>query len=121
MNLARRRLSAGNKAIEGGISLEALLGFDENQEITYRLRLRAALLLSNDVAKRREISKAVNDFYTLRSRTVHGSLVKTKDRQSDDTCVARGLEICSDVLRLIVRLNKPFIPADWELSGGQPF
>ena len=120
LNLARRRLSAGNKAIEGGISLEALLGFDENQEITYRLRLRAALLLSNDVAKRREISKAVNDFYTLRSRTVHGSLDKTKVRQSDDACVARGLEICSDVLKVIVCLNKPFIPADWELSGGQP-
>jgi len=46
--LARRRHYAGNKAIEGAICLEALLGDDSSQELTYRLRLRAALLLGKD-------------------------------------------------------------------------
>jgi hypothetical protein len=120
LNLARRRSSAGNKAIEGGICLEALLGADANQEITYRLRLRAALLLSADFNERREISKAVNEFYALRSKTVHGAQYEPGNIQKNDPCAALGLDICARVLRKIVSLNKKFVPEDWELAGGQP-
>jgi hypothetical protein len=120
LNLARRRYSSGNKAIEGSVCLEALLGSDSNQEITYKLRLRAALLLSTDLDERREISNAVKDFYKLRSATVHGASVQPKDTQKNDACAARGLDICAQVLRKIVSLNKPFVPEDLELSGGQP-
>lgn len=88
LNLARRRNSPGNRAIEGAISLEALLGPDGNQEITYRLRLRAALLLSTDFKERRVISNAVREFYTLRSNTVHGTPVKPKDMQANDGLLA---------------------------------
>lgn len=120
LNLARRRGSAGNRAIEGGICLEALLGDNTNQEIAYRLKLRAALLLSTDFSERREISKAVNEFYTLRSKTVHGNLYETRSNQKDASCAALGLDICARVLRKIVSLNEQFVPADWELAGGQP-
>jgi hypothetical protein len=119
LNLGRRRISAGNKAIEAGICLEALLGSDSNTEITYKLRLRAALLLSSDLNKRREISKAVNELYNLRSATVHGNSVKTKDVAKNNSCAALGLEICGQVLRRIVSLNKAFVPEDWGLSGGK--
>ena len=64
--LARCRYYPGNKAIEGAICLEALLGDGGNQELTYRLRLRAALLLAKNLNERREISRAVSDFYDLR-------------------------------------------------------
>jgi hypothetical protein len=120
LNLARRRNSAGNKAIEGGICLEALLGADIKQEITYRLRLRAALLLSSEVDERRIISKAVNDFYELRSKTVHGARYELKSIQKNDSCAAIGLDICARILRRLIILNKKYIPEDWELSGGQP-
>jgi Apea-like HEPN len=120
LNLARRRYSSGDKAIEGAICLEALLGSGDNQEITYKLKLRAALLLSTDLNERREISNAVKDFYQLRSKTVHGISVKPKDIQKHDACAARGLDICAQVLRKLVRSNKTFVPEDWELSGGQP-
>ena len=120
LNLARRRHSPGNRAIEGAISLEALLGPDGNQEITYRLRLRAALLLSTNFEERREISNAVKEFYKPRSNTVHGIPAQPRDLHKNDACAARGLDICSQVLRKIVSLNKPFVPEDWELSGGQP-
>jgi hypothetical protein len=120
LNLARRRHSPGNKAIEAGICLEALLGADSNQEITYRLRLRAALLLASDLDKRREISKAVADLYNLRSAAVHGALFKAKDIPTNVARVERGLEICAQVLREIVSSNKDFVAADWELSGGKP-
>ncbi len=44
----------------------------ERQELTYRLQLRAALLLGTTLSERKEIRKAVHDLYNLRSRVVHG-------------------------------------------------
>ncbi|MGC2223024.1 MAG: hypothetical protein WA624_11965 [Methylocella sp.] len=120
LNLARRRLSPGNKAIEGAICLEALLCPDNNQEITYRLRLRSALLLSTGFDERCKISNDVKAFYNLRSSTVHGTTSESKTAQKDEACAARGLDICAQALRKIVNLNKKFVPEDWELSGGQP-
>jgi hypothetical protein len=118
--LARRRHYPGNKAIEGAICLEALLlGDGENQELTYRLRLRAALLLTTNLNARREISRAIRDFYNLRSTTVHG-LATSADEAAQNACAKRGLEICADALRAIVKMNKKYIPQDWELSGGRP-
>ena len=118
LNLARRRHSPGNQAIEGAICLEALLsGPDGRQEITYKLALRSALLLSTKFDERCKISDDVKKFYTLRSNTVHGKISKS---ENDATCAARGLDICAQVLRKIVSLNKKFVPRDWELSGGEP-
>jgi hypothetical protein len=118
LNLARRRNSPGNQAIEGAICLEALLAPDDNHEIVYKLRLRSALLLSTDFDERCKISNYLKEFYDLRSRTVHGNTRKSKP--GDTTCAARGLDICAQVLRKIVSLNKKFVPEDWELSGGEP-
>jgi hypothetical protein len=118
--LGRRRYYPGNKAIEGAICLEALLlGDGENQELVYRLRLRAALLLATDLDARRAISRAVRDFYSLRSTTVHGASTSS-DEAIQNACAKRGLEICADALRAIVRMNKKYIAQDWELSGGRP-
>jgi hypothetical protein len=118
LNLARRRHSPENKAIEGAICLEALLGPDNNQEITYKLRLRSALFLSTEFDERCKISDEVKEFYRLRSTTVHGSTSESKTAQKDEACAARGLEICAQVLRKIVSLNKKFVPRDWELRAG---
>jgi hypothetical protein len=118
LNLARRRHSPGNKAIEGAICLEALLGKpDDKQGITYKLGLRSALLLSTEFDERCKISDNVKKFYTLRSNTVHG---KTSKSNTYADCAARGLDICARVLRKIVSLNKTFVASDWELSGGEP-
>jgi hypothetical protein len=119
LTLARCRHYPGNKAIEGAICLEALLGDGSNQELTYRLRLRAALLLGKNLNERREISHAVKNFYDLRSKTVHGGETSL-DEVALNTCAKRGIEICAEVLRAIVKLNRKYIPLDWELSGGQP-
>ncbi len=119
--LARRRHYPGNKAIEGAICLEALLlGDGGNQELTYRLKLRAALLLGSTLDERREISRAIGNFYDLRSKTVHGAPVLPTDEQRQHSVAGRGISICADVLRAIVRLNKKYVAEEWELSGGRP-
>lgn len=115
LNLGRRRQSPGNKAIEGAICLESLLGDADSQELTYKLKLRTALLLETTLEKRRQIKSAVGAFYSLRSKTVHGRL---KEDPAHIACAAEGLDICSRVLRKIVDLNEKPKPADWELTGG---
>jgi hypothetical protein len=117
LNLARRRISPGNKAIEGAICLEALLGDDTPHELVYKLKLRAALLLETELEKRRAIQKSVGEFYSLRSHTVHGRVNKTGDAQLQ-ACADRGLEICARALRIIVQRNEKPVPSDWELIGG---
>ncbi|MGO9675363.1 MAG: hypothetical protein ACLPSF_14550 [Methylocella sp.] len=117
LNLARRRTSPGNKAIEGAICLEALLGDNLTQELAYRLKLRTALFLATEINERREIAQGVSSFYDLRSKTVHGVENKQKDAQKHEACAKRGLELCARVLRAIVSLNKTFVPEDLELGG----
>ena len=121
LNSARRRHSAGNRAIEAGICLEALLGDnDDKGEITYKLCLRTALLLGSNLKQRKDTSKTVRELYNLRSKTVHGNLMKEGKRGKNDEIASKGLDVCAEVLRKIVDLNRRFEPADWELSGGTP-
>jgi Apea-like HEPN len=116
LNLARRRRSPGDQAIEGAICLEALLGDNDNRELTYKLRLRSALLLETTLENRRQVKKAVDRFYNLRSRTVHGR--SHHDDHNDHQIAKEGLTICARVLGKIVERNEMPVPQDWELKGG---
>lgn len=118
LNLARRRASPGDKAIDGAICLEALLGDEDHQELTYRLKLRAALLLETELAERKRVRDTVGAFYSLRSAIVHGRVRKKRDEAKDAACATAGLDICARVLRTIVLHNRKPVPGDWELSGG---
>jgi hypothetical protein len=118
LNLARRRISPGDKAIDGAICLESLLGDDDSNELTYKLKLRAALLLGSTLEERREIRDAVGKFYKLRSSTVHGRLPRARNAKDENTCVATGLGICLRALRTIIERNEKPAVADWELNGG---
>jgi hypothetical protein len=117
LNLARRRRSPGDKAIEGAICLEALLGDERSEELTYKLKLRSALLLETDIDQRKKIKKTVGSFYKLRSKTVHG---RSKSVQDAEAIASEGLIICSRVLQAIVKRNEKPEPEDWELLGGAP-
>jgi hypothetical protein len=120
LNLARRRRSPGDQAIDSGICLEALLGDDSPQELTYKLRLRAALLLGATLSERREIRQAVRDLYDLRSKVVHGRARRPEDTLPDAQRASRGLEICTQAVRAIVQRNARPDFATWELTGGPP-
>jgi hypothetical protein len=61
-------------------ALEALLTKrDETEGLTYRLSMRIANLLGNDADARKKKFEEVKRFYNLRSRVVHGSLLKQKE------------------------------------------
>jgi hypothetical protein len=101
LNIARRRISPGDKAIDGGICLECLLGDEEKTEINYKLKLRSALLVGKTLGERKAIKKKIGTFNSLRSKTVHGRQ-PTRYRSEDIDCAEQGLAICTKVLHKIV-------------------
>ena len=72
---ARRKQSAANRAIEYSIALEALLS-DGNSEMTHKISARAAIILGNNIEERVRYRKLIKSLYALRSKAVHGSIVK---------------------------------------------
>jgi hypothetical protein len=116
LSLAKRRTLPADKAIETSIALESLLG-DDRFDLTYKLRLRAAMLIDKNLDERLITSKAVERLYRLRGDVVHGSsrsLSITEAHQIDG-----GLEICARVIRRLVSIGKLPRWAHLELSGGK--
>jgi hypothetical protein len=123
LSLARRRIHPADQAIDGSICLEALLVGVKSTEITYKISLRAALLLAANLDDRRKIVKDIKNFYSLRSDIVHGTKSQKWPPESKDAQIAAsGLKICGQVLQKIVRLNRDFDHEEWaalELSNGK--
>jgi hypothetical protein len=120
LNLARRRRSTGDRAVDGGICLEALLGDDSPQELTYKLRLRAALLLGRTVDERQQIREDVRRFATSAARwcTVACAPPRTHRMMLRSLLVALRFAPKRCALRTIVQRNALPDFARWELTGG---
>ena len=118
LNLARRRMSRGDSAIDTAIALEALLTTpEEKSEIAYRLKLRAALFLETDIAARTAVRSQVNELYALRSEVMHAGTPRKKDPHQ---IVDLGLDVAQRVVEKIAGLGDlPSWPA-WEIAGGDP-
>jgi hypothetical protein len=114
LNLARRRNAMADKAIEGSICLEALLG-SNRFDVTYKLALRAALLVGRDLDERLRIQQTVTQFYKVRSDAVHGSVDAITPKQVQQ--VNDGLQICAQVIRRMVDIGR--IP-DWKVLELSP-
>lgn len=119
LNVASRRISPGDKALDGSICLEALLSGRGRGDLTHKLAVRTALLLGKSVAEREAISKRVRKFYELRSAVVHGGAGKNQDFER--TTANDGLELCRSALREIIDKRTLPEPEMWELSGGPPW
>lgn len=81
VRLATRRLNScltrndpSDSVLDGTIGLELLLGDDQNQSLSYKLRLRAAALtwLNGSSIPAAEIADKVKQVYAARSAIVHG-------------------------------------------------
>lgn len=70
-----------DQLVDISVALEAALLDDSNQEISLRLRLRAAQLLSTDADPADRIFRDVKHMYELRSKVVHGRAPKPQKVQ----------------------------------------
>jgi hypothetical protein len=116
LNIANRRISPGDQALDGSICLEALLSGRGRGELTHKLAVRTALLLGKTLDEREAISKKVRKFYELRSAVVHGSGSKNADL--DRASASEGLALCRSALRAIIENRSLPEPELWELTGG---
>jgi Apea-like HEPN len=101
----------GSKAVDLAICLESLFPFET--EISFRFALFGALFSASDVEKRQEIYKLLKEFYTLRSRIVHGS----SDLEKSMSKLDGRWESVFEVARYVILYKFNFLatnaPGDW--------
>lgn len=76
---AMTRPSLDDKIIDLMICAEALFLRTEHSELTHQLAYRAALLLGENSAKKKELYKFFREAYAMRSKVVHGAKSYTRD------------------------------------------
>lgn len=115
VRLATRRLNScltrndpSDAVIDGIIGLELLLGDDQNQSLSYKLRLRAAALtwVSGSSKTATEIGDRVKKVYALRSAIVHGrkSTARKNAVDSNSTEGEDDRQRAADLLRFVLRV-----------------
>ncbi|MBP1093698.1 hypothetical protein [Bradyrhizobium diazoefficiens] len=109
LNGCLTRTDAADAILDGTIGLELLLGDDQNQSLSYKLRLRAAALalLNADPARPAgEIASKVKRLYEARSAIVHGRRKKRSQKASEplDTSHSKERLIASDLLRFVLKV-----------------
>lgn len=77
LNKAIRRTDIVDKAIELGIAMDAVF-LEKEKELTYKLKLRAALLLGKNFLERKKIMGLFKILYDLRSKAVHDGHIPKK-------------------------------------------
>ncbi len=108
--LARRgRFQAEDKILDVAIALERMYELEGN-EISFKLKMRAAAFLETSTAGRVQVLRDVKKFYAVRSGIVH----KRKKPPSAETIAAtftKGFEVAR---RSVVKLLQEGAPADWD-------
>jgi hypothetical protein len=101
LNFAYRRIGS-DRALDASIALEVALGGKDKEEIGYRLRLRAASLLGNNLEEKVEIANTVKKLYNLRSKVVHAGL---REFNLGETASHDGLLVACRVVKRIIELG----------------
>jgi hypothetical protein len=114
-NASFARKPRENQVIDLFICLEALL-LREEDELTFRLATRGANLLGPDANDRKRVFAEVKDFYNLRSKIVHGGVLKTREIQAAQNVdrlreLVRRALLCSVALALELGLEGGFFKA----------
>ena len=116
LNRALRRNDLTNKAIELGVSLEAILlsGKDEDGvggEITFRLASRGAWLLGDSMEERKKIFNTLKAAYRLRSKAAHEGTIASKTKgvnkgqepMHTKYLIEDACKLCSEAISQIIK------------------
>jgi hypothetical protein len=109
LNGCLTRTDAADAILDGTIGLELLLGDDQNQSLSYKLRLRAAalaLLHADPANPAAEVASKVKKLYEARSAIVHGRRKKRSKKASEPTDTGNANErlVASDLLRFVLNV-----------------
>ena len=98
-----------DRTIDLAITLECLFLDGIEHELQFRLAVRAAKFLADDLAERKEIVKGIKDFYKLRSRAAHTGRTDADD--NTDRLLDRTTELCCQAVTKILAEGQPV----WDL------
>jgi len=115
-NLAGERQRAEDRVLDLMICMEALFLPDGNEELTFRLALRAARFLeAGDRGKRIELFSNLREAYRVRSAIVHGSVASRKQKISTEQASEFLEETARAALRKAISLcaGKGTFSVDW--------
>lgn len=109
LNGCLTRTDPADAILDATIGLELLLGDDQNQSLSYKLRLRAAALaiLHGDPANPpKEVAAKVKRLYEARSVIVHGRSKKRSKKAAErtDTSHANERLVATDLLRFVLNV-----------------
>jgi len=106
LNSSLTRTDAADAVLDATIGMELLLGDDQNQSLSYKLRLRAGALAFLKTSERSPLSvaKLVKDVYDARSSIVHGLRKKPskKIKPSSDKRYEEERIKASELLRFVI-------------------
>ena len=98
-----------DRTIDLAIALECLFLDGIERELQFRLAVRAAKFLADNLPERKEIVKGIKDFYKLRSRAAHTG--KTDADDKTDRLLDRTTELCCQAVTKILAEGQPV----WDL------
>jgi hypothetical protein len=111
LNSAMRRSNTVDSAIDLGIALESIFLGDELDELSFRLRVRAARWLGATPDERGKLSTLIRELYAARSRAVHRGQVPDmiKNRPTAEL-LEEGYGLTATALVALIRSGDP----DWD-------
>ena len=115
LSKAMRGSSEVDSLVDLGIAMEALFlkdREDDRGELSFRLRLRIARYLEQDIEKRKKLFEYIRVFYKLRSIAVHTGSVSPKEKKSKPTSeiLLEGYRLTAEAIRRFITEGIP----DWD-------
>ena len=100
-----------DKIIDLGIAFETLFLSDVNEELTFRLGVRAAWYLGKDKQHRKELLKKFGDIYRCRSNAVHSGRLDEPVRFGDERIpinefIERVQDLCRDSIMKVLNTEQ---------------
>jgi hypothetical protein len=113
INQARRRHRLEDRAIDQGIAYEVLFLNDKAhmEQLSFMLRLRASLLLSNEPKERKKLLDFFKAFYTCRSKATHEGRLERKikvpnnGKMETEKLLEKSDELCVNAIKKIIELG----------------
>ncbi|MGZ0008306.1 hypothetical protein [Burkholderia gladioli] len=123
INQALRRRNVGDRAVEIATAFEALVGDNDKNEMTHKVKVRTVRLIGGSLDERRTNAAIVNKAYAIRSSLVHTGKV---DEGATETIVGvrvavreivdRALALCVQLTQIIIRRGAVPTWTDFDIS-----
>ena len=114
--IAGGRFGVEDRLIDAGIALEAMYGPFDSGEITRKIRSRAAWLLGESAAEGRTIAKDMKSFYVTRSKVVHGTVSKERQKRERELtdALTSGRELARNTLFALLARGPVNDESEWD-------